>query len=920
LKSCCRSINAIHVAAILTKLANITKAQPTQQQQGGPGQPAVGPGSAAFGGPGASSSSLQEAHDALVGQLQALLKAQRCHGHCPRGLANIIWALGKMHDAPNPELMLMLLRRFFGQLATAVPQDIANVLWGIAEITRDHGLICPPSLQEKVAADDTAASAGGSSAQQQQGGLLEAGATAAEECAGEACGISSTTAASDAATPAAAAAAAGSEADSVQQGSMLPLLSVQQVQQLLQRLCGMLGQAAPQTISNITCALCVLQHCHRWCMCSCLPEVRQLVTAFVSNIHESLPSHIHKVVKCLTQMALACAGHAGDSWISWQPPLLQVMLSHLAMQRRTLKQVHIVSVLRDITQLGCLFLPLEVTTEVAATSAAAAAAAAAVAAEAEVAQLQQQQEGGAAAAAGTADAAAADGSSTEEARKRMLLALAAVAAAVDEVLDVKALEDVDDDSGLPPTSAPLAAAAAAAARARAAAAAAACVADATAPPATPPLSGSGAPSSSSSSSSITNCVEPDSPGAAYVRSLVAGMFARLTLGADEDDEPSPFGSPTAIRSGAAADCAEGEVAAAVGDAATAAAVQLQPKQQVGCSSNATVLEKLLPQLERLGLLQQYNILRNYANSQGLIGGNLLGRQYTYPGAGSNRPGQHSGGSGFITSDVIGEAQLARHQAMSWQQQQQFGAMQQQPRQQRWWEGRQQQQQGQGQGQYGGRGEAGMYGGAGMGRRRVDVLGQVMEAGVYRADSPTAYGTCMPPGRVFVPGPHNNSQQQQQHQMMMQGGVQPPPPPPQQQQQHYQQRQQQQLGPGAGAAEFMGLTEAPSADISMISPFQSTASAAAAAAAAATAGAVSKPLGSLQSSIGISASSSVSTVPSQLMPLSSRASSNSSSCYTHVGHTGSGLGSSVTGSVESTGLGSRGYGLTPAGSSGGWCGV
>ncbi|KAF6256311.1 hypothetical protein COO60DRAFT_1461735 [Scenedesmus sp. NREL 46B-D3] len=125
------SINAIHVAAILTKLANITKAQPNQQHQCGPGQQVPhGSASAAFGGPGAAgsnSSNWQEAHEALVTQLQALLKAQRCHGHCPRGLANIIWALGKMHDAPDAELMLMLLRRFFGQLASAVPQDIANV-------------------------------------------------------------------------------------------------------------------------------------------------------------------------------------------------------------------------------------------------------------------------------------------------------------------------------------------------------------------------------------------------------------------------------------------------------------------------------------------------------------------------------------------------------------------------------------------------------------------------------------------------------------------------------------------------------------------------------------------------------------------------------------------------------------------------
>jgi hypothetical protein len=44
--------------------------------------------------------------------------------------------------------------------------------------------------------------------------------------------------------------------------SQPPLLSVAQVQQLLQQLCTMLPRAAAQTLSNVAWALTVLQQCH----------------------------------------------------------------------------------------------------------------------------------------------------------------------------------------------------------------------------------------------------------------------------------------------------------------------------------------------------------------------------------------------------------------------------------------------------------------------------------------------------------------------------------------------------------------------------------------------------------------------------------------------------------------------------------
>eukprot|EP00775_Hariotina_reticulata_P009297 gene9297-9462_t len=57
---------------------------------------------------------------------------------CPRGVANIVWALAKLQCAPDAELHSLLLNQFCRQLDEAVPQDISNVLWGVAKLTKEH--------------------------------------------------------------------------------------------------------------------------------------------------------------------------------------------------------------------------------------------------------------------------------------------------------------------------------------------------------------------------------------------------------------------------------------------------------------------------------------------------------------------------------------------------------------------------------------------------------------------------------------------------------------------------------------------------------------------------------------------------------------------------------------------------------------
>lgn len=74
------------------------------------------------------------------------------------------------------------------------------------------------------------------------------------------------------------------------------------------------------------------------------------VDGVAAALQEALPGHVQRVVRCITQLATACTNHAGKSWVEWQPPLLASMLTHLVMQQQHLKQYHVASVLKDVTQ------------------------------------------------------------------------------------------------------------------------------------------------------------------------------------------------------------------------------------------------------------------------------------------------------------------------------------------------------------------------------------------------------------------------------------------------------------------------------------------------------------------------------------------------------------------------------------------
>lgn len=56
----------------------------------------------------------------------------------------------------------------------------------------------------------------------------------------------------------------------------------------------------------------------------------------------------------MAQLATTCSTHAGDSWLQWQPQLLQRLLNYLATQREQLEVHHVSSVLRDVAQIACL--------------------------------------------------------------------------------------------------------------------------------------------------------------------------------------------------------------------------------------------------------------------------------------------------------------------------------------------------------------------------------------------------------------------------------------------------------------------------------------------------------------------------------------------------------------------------------------
>jgi hypothetical protein len=139
----------------------------------------------------------------------------------------------------------------------------------------------------------------------------------------------------------------------------VPLLTLPQVQLLLGHLCGHLQRAMVQTISNSLWAVVVLQHEHGWCMCGSLVQVQLLLHAFCQQPREALPGHIQPVIRCMSQLATACAVHNGDAWLAWQPPVLQRLLGHLFAQRSHMEQHHVSSVLRDIAQLACLLMLLQ---------------------------------------------------------------------------------------------------------------------------------------------------------------------------------------------------------------------------------------------------------------------------------------------------------------------------------------------------------------------------------------------------------------------------------------------------------------------------------------------------------------------------------------------------------------------------------
>jgi hypothetical protein len=503
----CRHVNAIHVAAILTRLANISKAaqQPSLQPQHG-------------------------ATAALVHELCKQLKASRCRGHSARGLANILWALGKMPCVPDAVLVHMLLRSFMVQLPGAVPQDVANVLWGAAQLTRDHGL--RPSREARAEAERLLSLDDDSDSNAAAAASVKADLGGDDPAAG-----------GDAAAAGRDCAATNADANANADCELLPIADVQR---LLQQLCQLAGHAAPQTISNTACALCVLQHCHRWCLCCCLAEVRQLFAAFAGAISDALPSHVLKVVKCSTQLALVCSDHAGGAWLEWQPPLLCSMLAHLAQQRKTLKPFHVASVLRDVTQLGCLMLPMEDLLKAAPSAAAAAGDVASTA----------------------ASAVTTCTSPLNRPQQHTLLAMAAAASAAAVIIDVRALEDGEDDSGLPRL-----------------------VADESIFAVKHAGSSTGGEAAVSSSSSSS---KPSSPQSVLVHSIVSEMFGRLTLSADSDEQAS-------AAPGACADARQ----AVHNSSSSSSSTRDGAAAQSGSPEAGTVLPLLLPLLEQLGLLRIY---------------------------------------------------------------------------------------------------------------------------------------------------------------------------------------------------------------------------------------------------------------------------------------------------------------------------
>jgi hypothetical protein len=329
-------LNPIHIAAMITKLPKLdTSAH----------NPSPAAGSSDMPWNLATGQVQQLQLRQLLQQLLLRLKAQGCGEYSPRGVANIVWALAKLQCAPDPDLRCMLLDKFCSQLPTAVPQDISNVLWGVAKITKERS-----------------AAAGGTAAVLQPLGLAAAGSlsspsssTSGPSLAGSAISAQSWgLVGGPGSLPSLH--GSGSYDAGLAAAAAVPLLAQDQVRLLLQHLCQQLHTASVQTISNSLWAVVVLQQEHQWCMCNCLGEVQQLLSSFCRQPHQALPGHIQPVIRCMAQLATTCSNHAGSSWISWQPPLLQQLLQYLGSQKETMELHHVSSVLRDVAQVVCLHL------------------------------------------------------------------------------------------------------------------------------------------------------------------------------------------------------------------------------------------------------------------------------------------------------------------------------------------------------------------------------------------------------------------------------------------------------------------------------------------------------------------------------------------------------------------------------------
>ncbi|KIY92299.1 hypothetical protein MNEG_15664 [Monoraphidium neglectum] len=272
--------------------------------------------------------------------------------YSPRGLANIIWALAKLQHYPEPELRALLLDTFVERLPTAVPQPAgaaAAADGGDADPADEAPPGSPPaSPASSAAAEATAdAFAAPGDAVPQLGAPADGAAAPGEATVAAQALLAAPPVPADGA-PAAATAP-----------PVTPLLSLTQVQALLTHLCANLSRAMVQTISNSLWAVVVLQHEHSWCMCGSLMQVQLLLHTFCQQPREALPGHIQPVIRCMSQLATACAVHNGDAWLMWQPPVLQRLLGHLFSQRSHMEQHHVSSVLRDVAQVACLLMLLQ---------------------------------------------------------------------------------------------------------------------------------------------------------------------------------------------------------------------------------------------------------------------------------------------------------------------------------------------------------------------------------------------------------------------------------------------------------------------------------------------------------------------------------------------------------------------------------